>query len=204
MLPLIIGGTARCHKQRILTCRQMTDSAFCSSCFSYTEPQKASIFQPKKVPSGNAKDQFSGFSSRLFARQCVSCHTQNIKHTFEEGATILQAPEMVRKIKETIDPFNEHFYDKELPRPVITGSQDGGRGAYGGTASMKFGTPATRNTGKSISAPSTLPSLSSSWPLRSYMKWHTSYVCPCYGTVIQATREPNVICKNCGDSFKQV
>ena len=77
----------------------MTDSAFCSSCFSYTEPQKGSIFQPKKVPSGNAKDQFSGFSSWLFARQCVRCHTQKIKHIFEEGATMLQVPEMVRNRK---------------------------------------------------------------------------------------------------------
>ena len=44
---------------------------------------------------------------------------------------MLQISEIVKKTEEMFDLFNEHFYDNELTRPVITVSPDGGRGAYG-------------------------------------------------------------------------
>ena len=45
-----------------------------------------------------------------------------------------------------------------------------------GAVSMKSGTPAARNTGKSIFAPNTLTGLSSSLQPHSYMKWLTSTI----------------------------
>lgn len=44
---------------------------------------------------------------------------------------MLQISEIVKKTEEMFDLFNEHFYNKELTRPAITVSPDGGRGAYG-------------------------------------------------------------------------
>ena len=44
---------------------------------------------------------------------------------------MLQISEIVKKNEEMFDLFNEHFYNKELTRPAITVSPDGGRGAYG-------------------------------------------------------------------------
>ena len=40
-----------------------------------------------------------------------------IKHIFEEDATMLQISEIVKKTEEMFDLFNEHFYDNELTRP---------------------------------------------------------------------------------------
>lgn len=158
-----------------------------------------------------------------------------------------------------------------------------------GAVSMKSGTPTARSIGKSISVPSTLTALSSSWPPRFFMRWRIStiwfmaiqdvsnngyyhnlkfkataeayglhiekhakygrtvttlvpeaevwiretlgedkinacrlpvegttkgeskksinrsikYVCPCCGIIIQATREVNVICRDCGEAFER-
>lgn len=44
---------------------------------------------------------------------------------------MLQISEIVKKTEEMFDLFNEHFYNRELTRPAITVSPDGGRGAYG-------------------------------------------------------------------------
>ena len=44
---------------------------------------------------------------------------------------MLQISEIVKKTEEMFDLLNEHFYNKELTRPAITVSPDGGRGAYG-------------------------------------------------------------------------
>lgn len=48
-----------------------------------------------------------------------------------EVSAMLKISEIVRKTEEMFDLFNKHFYDGELPRPAITVSPDGGRGAYG-------------------------------------------------------------------------
>lgn len=37
-----------------------------------------------------------------------------IKHIFEEDATMLQVSEIVKKTEEMFDLFNEHFYNIEL------------------------------------------------------------------------------------------
>jgi len=44
---------------------------------------------------------------------------------------MLQISEIVKKTEEMFDLFNKHFYSRELTRPAITVSPDGGRGAYG-------------------------------------------------------------------------
>lgn len=54
-----------------------------------------------------------------------------IKNNFKEDSALLQIPEIVKKTEEMFDLFNEHFYNKELTRPAITVSSDGGCGAYG-------------------------------------------------------------------------
>lgn len=53
----------------------------------------------------------------------------DIKYISEENAIILQISEIVKKIQKEFDLFKEHFYEKELTRPAITISPDGGRGA---------------------------------------------------------------------------
>lgn len=44
---------------------------------------------------------------------------------------MLQISEIVKKTEEMFDLFNAHFYLRELTRPAITVSLDGGCGAYG-------------------------------------------------------------------------
>lgn len=86
---------------------------------------------------------------------------------------MLKISEIVKKTEEMFDLFNEHFYENELTRPAITVSPDGGRRAYGWCSINEIRTPAVRNIGRSIFAPSISTDLSSSWPPRSYMKLYT-------------------------------
>lgn len=44
---------------------------------------------------------------------------------------MLNVSEIVAKTEEMFNLFSHHFYNDELPRPAITVSPDGGRGAYG-------------------------------------------------------------------------
>ena len=89
---------------------------------------------------------------------------------------MLQISEIVRKTEEMFDLFNEHFYEGELSHPAITVSPDGGAGLMAGAVSTRYGTPAARSIGKSISAPSTLTDPSSSWQPRFYMRWRISTI----------------------------
>ena len=68
---------------------------------------------------------------------------------------MLQISEIVKKTEEMFDLFNEHFYESELNRPAITVSRTEGAGRMAGAVSTRYGTPAARSIGKSISAPST-------------------------------------------------
>ena len=61
---------------------------------------------------------------------CKLCHTE-LKANFKEDFSLLQISEIVKKTEKMFDLFNEHFYNKELTRPAITVSPDGGRGSYG-------------------------------------------------------------------------
>ena len=89
---------------------------------------------------------------------------------------MLQISEIVRKTEEMFDLFNEHFYEGELNRPAIMYHQTEGAGPMAGAVSTRYGTPAARSIGKSISAPSTLTGPSSSWQPRFCMRWRISTI----------------------------
>lgn len=120
---------------------------------------------------------------------------------------MLQISEIIKKTEEMFDLFNEHFYDNELTRPAITVSPDGGRGAYGWTVTTLAPEAEAwikETIGKASINASRLQEFGTTKGVSKKSKNRSiKYVCPCCGTIIQATREVNVICGNCGEPFEQ-